>query len=300
MRISEYPFEKELTGNEDFVFEKSTGTYRVPARDLKDYVMDISSATVINWEDSSVDPIDDYIYVQNMETGEQRRMNVADFISDIVSDSAQEVKPSKYPAANLPPNPDAQNSFISMEDKTGKMKKVKVSDIYTHVLDRADVTRVPDKSAVTPVLYLGIVTENGQQKLCRVSWQAVANEIKKLLPVMYQAKGSCTFEELPPRLETSEVGWVYNILNNFVTTDDFVEGPGSHYSAGTNVVRTVDKRWDCLGGTMVYGVKGSNELNYRSGQVNIRPEDIGLSRTLQQDVDEMKTVMAAVKSRLGM
>lgn len=67
----------------------------------------------------------------------------------------------------------------------------------------------------------------------------------------YKAGGSKTFEELP-QLSATEEGKVYNISNEFTTNENFVEGAGQKYPAGTNVVcidiGTDEYKWDVLSG----------------------------------------------------
>lgn len=53
------------------------------------------------------------------------------------------------------------------------------------------------------------------------------------------------FEDLPI---TSTTGYMYNISNDFVTDDRFVDGAGRFYGAGNNVYRTADGMWDVLAG----------------------------------------------------
>lgn len=43
-------------------------------------------------------------------------------------------------------------------------------------------------------------------------------------------------------------GYVYNIRDDFVTTDDFHEGAGKSYTAGTNIYCCYDGMLDCFGG----------------------------------------------------
>lgn len=43
-------------------------------------------------------------------------------------------------------------------------------------------------------------------------------------------------------------GYVYNIRDDFVTTDDFHEGQGKSYTAGTNIYCCADGMLDCFGG----------------------------------------------------
>lgn len=53
------------------------------------------------------------------------------------------------------------------------------------------------------------------------------------------------FEDLPI---TSTTGYMYNISNDFVTDDRFVDGDGRFYGAGNNVYWTADGMWDVLAG----------------------------------------------------
>lgn len=67
----------------------------------------------------------------------------------------------------------------------------------------------------------------------------------------YKAKGSVAFASLP-ELDAATVGDVYNVTDQFSTTENFMEGTGKTYPAGTNVV-CVDagsgtKKWDVLAG----------------------------------------------------
>ena len=52
----------------------------------------------------------------------------------------------------------------------------------------------------------------------------------------YVPKGSAAFADLPSILDSTHLGYVYNVTNNFTTDARFVEGTGKKYSAGTNVV----------------------------------------------------------------
>ena len=58
--------------------------------------------------------------------------------------------------------------------------------------------------------------------------------------------GTIRFEELPM---DAEQGWMYNISDDFTTTDRFVEGAGKRYTAGTNVNMTSQGLWDCMAGS---------------------------------------------------
>lgn len=67
----------------------------------------------------------------------------------------------------------------------------------------------------------------------------------------YKPAGTIAFESLPA-LAATEEGKVYNVSNAFTTTENFVEGTGKSYPAGTNIV-CIDVgenefKWDVLSG----------------------------------------------------
>lgn len=101
--------------------------------------------------------------------------------------------------------------------------------------------------------------------------------------------GTIEFANLPD--VTSEVeGNMYNISDEFVTTDQFKEGAGYTMPLGTNIYVTSDGFWDCLPGSPVTGVKGDKETEYRRGNVNITPENIGALPESEKDETEEGTM----------
>ena len=86
--------------------------------------------------------------------------------------------------------------------------------------------------------------------------------------------GTITFAQLLA-LETVAPGDMYNISDEFITTDEFKEGSGIVIPLGANVYRTSDNYWDVLAGSPVTGIKGDKEDTYRRGNVNITPAQIG-------------------------
>lgn len=79
----------------------------------------------------------------------------------------------------------------------------------------------------------------------------IDSKIATAISSTYKAAGSINFDDLP-ELSASEEGKVYNILDEFVTTSDFIEGEGSSYPIGTNIVcvEISDSvfKWDVLAG----------------------------------------------------
>lgn len=86
--------------------------------------------------------------------------------------------------------------------------------------------------------------------------------------------GTVSFASLPA-LTSVTAGDMYNISDEFTTTDDFKEGAGNVIPAGANIYKTSDGKWDVLAGTPVTGVKGAKETAYRRGNVNLTAADVG-------------------------
>ena len=58
--------------------------------------------------------------------------------------------------------------------------------------------------------------------------------------------GTISFSELATAEKAT--GFTYNINEDFITDETFVEGSGKSYAAGTNVYCRFDGLWDCFGG----------------------------------------------------
>lgn len=89
-----------------------------------------------------------------------------------------------------------------------------------------------------------------------------------------QPHGTVAFADLPALADVS-TGWMFNISEEFTTTDDFKEGAGNVIPAGANIYKTSDEKWDVLAGTPVTGIKGANEDSFRRGNVVLTAENVG-------------------------
>ena len=96
--------------------------------------------------------------------------------------------------------------------------------------------------------------------------EAIATAVNAAVAGVYKVKGSVAFATLPT--ENVEEGDVYNVTDEFTTTDAFVEGAGKSYPAGTNVVYTA-AGWDCMAGTYDF-----SEFVMKSDIVDITQEEI--------------------------
>lgn len=100
--------------------------------------------------------------------------------------------------------------------------------------------------------------------------------------------GTVAFASLPA-LTSVTAGDMYNISDEFTTTEDFKEGAGSVIPAGANIYKTSDGKWDVLAGTPVTGVKGAKEVAYHRGNVSLSAADVG---AVAEDGDASDTTVA--------
>lgn len=105
-------------------------------------------------------------------------------------------------------------------------------------------------------------------------------------------KGTITFAELIELKNSGVVaaGHLYQISDeDGFTTDENFRVSGKVCGAGTSVYYTVDGTFDIFIGATVSGIKGANETVYRTGNVNITPENVGAIPSADiATVDEIK------------
>jgi hypothetical protein len=81
---------------------------------------------------------------------------------------------------------------------------------------------------------------------------------------IYVPKGSVAFASLPTTLNSTMLGWTYNVSDAFTTDNRFVEGSGVDYPAGENVVvveaSTGVFKYDCFGGAYILPVANTTTL----------------------------------------
>lgn len=118
-----------------------------------------------------------------------------------------------------------------------------------------------------------------------------SRDISQTLSGALMAMGTVTFANLP-ELSDAGTGWMYNVSDQFTTTSDFKEGAGNAISAGSNVYKTADGKWDVLAGTPVTTVNG------QTGNVVIEKNDVGLGN-VDNTSDEDKPVSTAQQNELN-
>ena len=106
-----------------------------------------------------------------------------------------------------------------------------------------------------------------------------AKQISESFSGALKPMGTITYSALTQLTQISS-GDMYNISDQFTTTDQFKEGAGNIIPAGANVYRTSDNKWDVLAGTPVTGIKGENETAYRRGNVNITRTNLGITHNV--------------------
>lgn len=105
-----------------------------------------------------------------------------------------------------------------------------------------------------------------------------AKDVSEGLKGGLQPHGTVAFADLPALADVS-TGWMFNVSDEFTTTDEFKEGAGNVIPAGANVYKTSDDKWDVLAGTPVTGIKGVNEDSFRRGNVELTAENVGAVAT---------------------
>ena len=122
-----------------------------------------------------------------------------------------------------------------------------------------------------------------------------AKDVSEGLKGGLQPHGTVAFADLPALADVN-AGWMYNISDEFTTTDDFKEGAGNVIPAGANIYKTSDEKWDVLAGTPVTGIKGVNEDSFRRGNVVLTAKDVGAVST-GGDTAENTTAFSAASAR---
>lgn len=106
--------------------------------------------------------------------------------------------------------------------------------------------------------------------------------------------GTIAFDDLS-NTDNQKPGYLFNISDSFVSDERFQDGGGIFYGAGNNVLYTADGMWDVLAASIVSGVKGNAETEYRQGFVNITPANIGLGN-VNNTADANKSVKYATSA----
>lgn len=173
---------------------------------------------------------------QNAKTSETNAENSA----SAAAESAASALASKNAAES------AQNAAAVSENNAANS----ASAASTSATNAANSATAADRSA-----------QNAEASANRVE------EIETRLQGTLHAMGTITFANLPVLSEAHE-GDMYNISDEFVTTEIFKDGAGKIVPAGSNVYKTADEYWDVLAGSLVSSVNG------KTGNVEIDLDNI--------------------------
>lgn len=98
-------------------------------------------------------------------------------------------------------------------------------------------------------------------------------EITQSITGALKPKGTFTFEQVIAKTDVT-IGDMFNISNDFISTDAFKDGSGKRYGKGSNMYMLDDGKWDVLASPSVGGTLISNtEPMYQSeGSSWLRPK----------------------------
>lgn len=97
-------------------------------------------------------------------------------------------------------------------------------------------------------------------------------EVDSRISSAYIAAGSIAFANLP-EADASHVGYVNNITDAFTTTENFVDGPGKTYPAGTNVAIVVSDTADEYKYDVISGFVDTSNFVVRDGNKTLSDEN---------------------------
>lgn len=120
-------------------------------------------------------------------------------------------------------------------------------------------------------------------------------QIASKLGSVYKPQGSINFGDLP-ELGALIEGHVYNILDAFTTTEDFVEGASHKYPAGANIVcidvGTDEFKWDVLSGAVdlsAYDTSAATQEKINAAKQEAISHADDLNSTMDGRVEALET-----------
>lgn len=266
----EYASNAETSANSASESAQSAENSKIEASTYVQTVVDAKDLAVSKASEASVSEINAQTYANNASTSEDNALKY--------KNSAQTYAENAETSAS--------NALASRDIATTKANEA-LNSANTAQSYAIGGTGTREGENTDNSKYYSEQSENAAQRAESIA-QSMGNII---IP-----KGTVTFENLPP-LKTVKVGWMYNISNEFVTTDDFADGAGLVMPQGTNVYKTDSNLWDAFSGNPVTGVKGSNESTYRKGNVNITKANIGLG-SVDNTADMDKPISTATQNAL--
>ena len=208
--------------------------------------------------------------------------------------SETNAKASETSASQSAATATSEAASASQSASTAIDKATIATQKATEIIDKAESAA---ESATKAQSYAvgGTGSREGEDSDNAKYYYQQAKDISEGLKGGLQPHGTVAFADLPALADVS-TGWMFNISDEFTTTDDFKEGAGNVISAGANIYKTSDEKWDVLAGTPVTGIKGVNEDSFRRGNVVLTAKDVGAVST-GGDTAENTTAFTAAPAR---
>jgi len=201
---------------------------------------------------------------------------------------ASETSASQYAATATSEAASASQSASTATDKA-TIATQKATEIIGKAESAADSATKAQSYAVG-----GTGSREGEDTDNAAYYYRQAKSISESFAGALRPMGTVSFVSLPA-LTAVTAGDMYNISDEFTTTDDFKEGAGSVIPAGANIYKTSDGKWDVLAGTPVTGVKGAKEVAYHRGNVSLSAADVGAVAEKGDASDTTVTFSAAAE-----
>ena len=207
------------------------------------------------------------------ETNASASANTATQKAAEASQSASSAESSKDAAASSAQSAESSKDAAASSASSASSSDASAAQSATNASQSASDANTYSKKAQSYAVG-GTGTRPGEDLDNAKKYYEQAKSISESFSGALRPMGTVAFSELPAVGSATE-GDMYNISDSFTTTADFKEGSGHRIPAGANVYLTADAKWDILAGTPVTGVKGAKETDFRTGDVNISPADIG-------------------------
>jgi len=189
--------------------------------------------------------------------------------------SASEIASAEYAADARESKEAAKVSEVNSKESEGKAKASETASAgYADSASQKSNEAGSFAAAAESFAHGGTGTRDGEDEDNGLYYYNKVKGMTERLSNALVPKGTITSEQLLA-ITDAEPGDLYNISDEFATTDAFEEGSGHLIGEGSNVYLTDSGKWDVQAGTSVTGIKGTKETVYRKGNVNLSAVDIG-------------------------
>lgn len=178
-----------------------------------------------------------------------------------------------------------------------------IGDIITHNASEFENTGAAE---TVKTELIGSNDDIGSENTIYGAKKYADEQIAAKIASTYKAAGSIEFASLPV-LSATEEGKVYNVTDEFTTTENFIEGAGKKYPSGTNIVcidTGVDEyKWDVLTGFVDLSgydtsIQVSDKIEAAKIELIGEGEDI-TSNTIKGAVTEAKTYADSLNTAMN-